>query len=236
MLRIALCEDAPYFAAKLTALLQDYLDQRGLQAQLRHYADGESLLREGRQADLFLLDIKLPGADGMTAAARLRADGITAPLLFLTAYPQYVFRAFDLDAVHYLLKPVTPETLFPVLDKALDRLTDVRRPALWVRRRGRQVRLSYRDILYCEALDHQVTLHTLTGAYPFGGSLDALEARLPDAFFRCHKSFLVNLEQVTAQAPGCVTVLGGGSVPVSRRRQRALAQRLLKTFSEGGPV
>ena len=155
MLRIALCEDAPYFAAKLTALVQDYLDQRGLQAQLRHYADGESLLREGRQADLFLLDIKLPGADGMTAAAQLRTDGITAPLLFLTAYPQYVFRAFDLDAVHYLLKPVTPETLFPVLDKALDRLTAVQRPALWVRRRGRKMRLSYRDILYCEALDRK---------------------------------------------------------------------------------
>jgi len=67
------------------------------------------------------------------------------------------------------------------------------------------------------------------------GITRSLEALLPETFFRCHKSFLVNLEQVTAQAPGCVTVLGDSSVPVSRRRQRALAQRLLQTFPEGGP-
>lgn len=236
MLRIALCEDAPYFAAKLTALLQDYLARHSLQAQLRHYPDGETLLREARTADLFLLDIRLPGADGMTIAAQLRAAGTTAPLLFLTAYPQYVFRAFDLDAVHYLLKPITPEALFSALDKALDRIPEAQRPALWVRQQGRQVRLPYRDILYCEALDHRVTLHTLTGAYPFGDSLETLEARLPDSFFRCHKSFLINLEQITALSPGGATVLGGTSVPVSRRRQRSLRQRLLAAFPEGGRV
>ncbi len=236
MLHIAICEDEPHTAARLETLLTDYLRQRSLEAQIQRYPHGEALWAARTTVDLLLMDIKLPGQDGMEVVAQLRAAGLDCPVLFLTAYPQYVFRAFDLDAVHYLLKPVEAVSLYPALDKALQRLLQTSQPALWLSQGSGGVKLLCKDILYCEALGHQVTVHTLGSTYPYPGTLDALQATLPANFFRCHKSYLVNLHAVTGKSPGVAHVVGGSKVLVARRRQRAFGEKLLESCRGGDGV
>lgn len=231
MLHFAICEDEPHTASQLKHLLTAYLSQRALEAQVQLYPHGEALWDARTTVDLILMDIKLPGQDGMALVTQLRALGLDCPVLFITAYPQYVFRAFDLDAVHYLLKPVEADALYPAVDKALRRILAPEQPALWLPQ-GRK--LLCKDILYCEAMGHQVTLHTLDSTYPYPGTLDALAAALPASFFRCHKSYLVNLHAVIGREPGAAQVVGGGKVLVARRRQRVFGEKLLDACREGG--
>ena len=236
MLHIAICEDEPYMASKLEQLLAAYLDQRALEAQIQCYPHGEALWAARTTVDLLLMDIKLPGQEGTEVVTGLRSLGLDCPVVFITAYPQYVFQAFDLDAVHYLLKPVEADRLFPALDKAFQRLLQAGCPALWLPQGAGGHKLLCKDILYGEALGHQVTIHTLEGIYPYPGTLDALQAALPAHFFRCHKSYLVNLHAVTGKEAGVAHVVGGGKVLLPRRRQRALGEKLLESCQGGDRI
>ena len=155
-------------------------------------------------------------------------------MIFITAYPRYAVQAFALDAVHYLLKPVDRDKLFPALDRAMGQRAQRRGRALLLPGDGGMTRVFEGDILCCEALNHQITVHTLTGRFSFWGALDALEPALGPNFFRCHRSYLVNLNHVAELRPGYGVVTGGGRVLIARRKQRDFARRLLDACQGGG--
>lgn len=233
MITVSICEDELCFASRLRALLDEYGRLNGVSFSVLSFSSGEQLLASRQLADLILLDIKLPGCDGMDVARRLRALGSGCQVVFITAYPAFVFRAFDVDALHFIVKPVTAETLFPVLDKAVRRIASDSGKTLPVSNGIRAVRIPLRDILFCDALNHRITVHTQADAFSFSGTLDAVQDQLDDRFFRCHRSFLVNLDHIAAVQPGSAVVTGGGEVPVARRKQRELAGRLLGTCRKG---
>ena len=234
MVTFAICEDEPYFSAKLESLLAEYGCRRKFKPLVRRFTGGEALLHSGREFDIILMDIRLPGADGLEIVQRLRECGSGSQLIFITAYPEYVFRAFDVDAVHYLVKPVSADRLFAALDKAVIRAKAARETAyLVVNAAGGSRKIAFRELLYCEAMDHQITIHTLTGEVRFFGTLDSIQEQLDSRFYRCHRSFLVNMEFVTALEPGSAVLEGGGKALVSRRKQQAFAHRLLEICRKG---
>ena len=230
MITIAICEDEVYFAEKLQDLVTGYLKARKLEADFAVFSSGEALLQSGRAWDLVLMDIKLPGCNGMETAAQLKAQTAWGQVIFLTAYPQYVFQAFDLEAVHYLLKPIQPDRLYAALDRAVVRLRQTNRRALLLSVQGGVVSVPIGEILYCEAMGHQVTVHTFSDTYRFPGTLEALHQRLDEDFFRCHKSYLVNLRAITKKEAGAVTMANGDKVWIARRKQRELTRRLLEVL------
>lgn len=231
-----ICEDEAYFASRLSDMVSDYIGQRELEGRVAVFGSGEELLRSGTRSDITLMDIRLPGRDGMKTAEKIRAEGACGQLIFVTAYPEYALGAFDLDAVNYLLKPVKREKLHAALDRALERASRESRNSLLLSHGDRSVRIFAPDILYCEAFGHRVTVHTLSGEYGFPGTLETLEGELGGGFFRCHKSCLVNLEHVTGLGRGFAGLLGGARVSVSRRRQAELARRLLALCRGGDGV
>lgn len=83
------------------------------------------------------------------------------------------------------------------------------------------------DILYCEVFDHRVYIHTVCGDLEYSGTLDTLEGRVDERFFRCHRSFLVNMCHVVRQEKGFVFLTGGYKILVSRRKQKKFLQNLL---------
>ena len=228
MITAAICEDETYFAAKLQRLAAGYFETRKLEADLVVFSSGETLLQSGRAWDLVLMDIKLPGRDGMDTAAQLKAQANGSQIIFLTAYPQYVFHAFDLEAVHYLLKPVQPDRLYAALDRAVTRIWREDRQALLLSAQDSTIQVPVKEILYCEAMGHQITVHTFFKRCRFSGTLEDLHRRLDGDFFRCHKSYLVNLRAVTGREAGAVTVANGDKVLIARRKQRELTRRLLE--------
>lgn len=224
MFLIAICEDETYLLEELRKKAEAYLKTRHYPAQIRTFTSGEDLLKEQRPFDLILLDLVLPGINGLETAKRLSSK---SRIIFITSYREYAVDAFEVEAVHYLLKPVTDERLYQAMDRALNRSKQEDDRTLALIKSGSTHILPIRDILYCEVFDHRVCIHTAQGNYEYSGTLDMLEGKLDGRFFRCHRSYLINMSHVVGQEKGTALVSNGNRVLISRRKQAEFMQRLL---------
>ena len=154
MLSIAICEDENYFSEHIRKLLDRYLEEKNMEASVESYISGEELLGANKSQDIILMDIELPGLNGMDIIGRLRENGCVCQVIFITAYEKYVFQAFDVDAVHYLLKPVEEERFFSAMEKAVGRAALCSDRAILLMNQDLNTKIFIRDILYCEVFDH----------------------------------------------------------------------------------
>lgn len=226
---IVICEDEMYFATHLKDMVSQYLQQKGVNATILLYANGEDFLCSGIYADIVLMDIKLPGKNGMDIMKRLRDVGCLSQVIFITAYQEYVFQAFDLDAIHYLEKPLNQQKFFSAMDKAWKRAVSDNTKTITLTNRTSISKVRIKDIVYCEVFNHQVVIHTLAEQYNYFGTLDSLEKELDNHFFRCHRSYIVNLDYIVDKKPGIAVLVGGNQVLISRRKQQEFTMRLLKS-------
>ena len=227
MLLIAICDDEAYFAEKLKKMTSKYLKEKNLAGQILLFSTGEELRYSGLSPDILLMDIRLPGKNGMEITEHLHSSNRKGQVIFVTSYEDYALNAFDLDAVHYLLKPVRTKKLFMALDKAVKRTNSVQEKALLLPRDGIILRIPMSEILYCEVFDHRIIIHTLDESFRLFDTLDALEQRLDARFFRCHRSYLVNMDAVINKSDGYALVTGGHQVLIARRKQQEFTRRLL---------
>ena len=150
------------------------------------------------ECDVVLLDIRMPGRDGMQLAAELNRREPPPAVVFVTAHADHALEAFDLHAVDYLTKPVRRERLQAALERAAMRLAQQRAasapaadPVLVVNEMGRIVRVPVRDVLYLKAELKYVTLRTAERSYVLDDALSGLEQRLGSRFLRVHRNALV---------------------------------------------
>ena len=163
----------------------------------------------GNHADLVLLDINMPGLDGLQLAERLRASPHPPKIVFVTAHATHALKAFEIDAVDYLTKPVRRARLQEALVRVEQRLerappavpakkaSPTEQPVLVVSDRGRVQRVPVAEILYLKAELKYVTLRTPAHAYVLDDSLSDLEQRLGDVMLRIHRNALVARTAVT---------------------------------------
>ncbi len=203
MLTIAICEDQPEDMSYLRRLLA----QSEISCTVSSYTSAEALLEDlenhSKQFDIYFLDIYLPDQTGIDLAQRLRRENDAAILIFLSASDSFYREAFDLYAFHYFLKPIQLPELQSVLQRAarlLDKQTDSFLPICF---RGQNIRLRQADISYIASANHRLHFHMRGGRqYTIYRKLDDIETMLsPSLFVRCHKSFIVNLNQVTRLTP-----------------------------------
>lgn len=118
-MRLAICDDEARELERLCALLQEYEISRGAELSVCSFQSAVDLLNgmKGGEYDLLLLDVLMPGFGGIQAARELRELDKSVRILFLTASPEYAVESYAVGAYHYLLKPATAKTLFPLLDK-----------------------------------------------------------------------------------------------------------------------
>lgn len=190
-MRVLIIDDEPLARMRLAALLGEC---DGVEV-VGHVDDGETALGAlaELQPDLLLLDINMPGIDGVALAQRLA--GRTRPqIIFCTAYEAHALKAFDLGAVDYLLKPVRLERLSDALQRARRRLADApREPAAYLhgRLRGEQVRIALDEVTCLLADEKYVVVHHRHGELLIEESLRQLEDTYPDQLIRLHRNCLV---------------------------------------------
>ena len=198
---------------------------------------GEEALRlaPALAPDVLFLDVQMPELSGLDVAASL-PDPAPA-LVFVTAHNQYAVGAFDAAALDYLLKPVAPERLARCVERLLQRSTSAKlqaRPVpgqLLIPDRGRTHVVAVAEILWLQAADNYVIVHTANRSPLLRRTLAALLADLGADFIRCHRGAAVALAQVQAlhvAGKGDATVLlrGGAQVPCSRQHRAELCARL----------
>lgn len=233
MLSIAVCEDERYFSERIITLLNHYLKEKKMEASIESCASGEELLAAKPNYDIILMDIVLPGLNGIETMGRLRERGYRGQVIFITAYKRYVFQAFDVDAVHYILKPVEKEKFFSAMEKAIKRGEFDNGRSLFLVKDNLNTRVFVKDILYCEVHDHSISVETIYGQFFCAGTLGALEEQLGGDFFRCHRSYIVNMSYVMDRNGQVATMAGGKTVYVSRRKSQEFERRLLEAGRKG---
>lgn len=230
MFRFAVCDDEPYMLEETSTRLAACLEETGRSdCTLSRFSGGQALLDSGEAFDLVFLDVRMDAPDGLETAKALRRRGDEGLLVFLTVLRERVFDAFEVQAFDYLVKPVDSTRLRRTLARALEAL-DRRRPGSLVIQRGSAYEVVPLDeIAYFEVLGRKVYLHRTGGAVlDYYDKLETLDRRLGGGFFRCHRSYLVNLDHVRGLSRGQAALSGGGSVPVSRLRERDLTRALLR--------
>jgi len=167
----------------------------------------------------------LPGISGIEVAKQLYRK---SRIIFITFYEKYALDTFEVDAVHYLIKPVSDERLYLALDRAIGRLEQIDHKMLTLVKAGKTRIIDIHDILYCEVFNNQVIIHTMQDAYDYPGSLDMLENELDGGFFRCHRSYIINMDYFYQYQNNIITLQNGQTVPVSRLRQKELLDAILQ--------
>lgn len=229
MLSLMICEDEPAQTAFLAELAQRWADRRQLPVQILSYPSAESFLfsySEDPAGDILLLDIQLDGMDGVSLAKKIREGNQRIQIIFITGLPDFMGEGYEVDALHYLLKPVREEKLFQVLDRAADRLQQAPRTVL-LPINGRPVRIFTSDILYAEAFSHTLTLHLKNGEEALRMRLSDLEEVLGQGFYRCHRSYIVSLEHIRQVLRSSVVLDDGRQVPLSRGAYDGMVQAFL---------
>ena len=175
----------------------------------------------GDVQDILLLDVEMPGMSGIDLAKRLRGAGCRAEIIFITSHFECMAEGYEVDALHYLVKPVPAEKLRAVLDRAAARLA-VEPPSVVIACEKGNVKLYESELLYAESFLHDLVLHTTGPDYRIRESISAFAGRLSADFFRTHRSYLVNLKAVVRIGRTSVLLRGGAEVPLARGKYDAI--------------
>ena len=123
--RVAVCDDSSEDARYVAGMVQAWASSRDAALQVERFPSAEAFLfhyAEDQSYDMLLLDIEMPGMDGVAMARQVRRDNEAVQIVFVTGYSDYIAQGYDVAALHYLMKPVDREKLFAVLDRAAVKL------------------------------------------------------------------------------------------------------------------
>lgn len=243
-MRIALCDDESGQLAQIGALLADY-EKLHPQLAIRTapFFCGAALLeqvRVGGGFDLYLLDVLMPGENGIQVGAKLRELDRGGMIFYLTTSPDYAVDSYRVKASQYLLKPLERDALFAALDEAAESWTRQKQTFVTVKTRDGLQRLPARSIVYGELVGQRVQYHLADGSVIEGMSLrrsfrDAVAPLLEqECFVLCSASFFVNLFFVERIERDGARLAGGGMVPLTRPLRSQVTDRWLDYHLKGG--
>lgn len=223
MITLGICDDEPKMRKTLKATLETKLQLLGEQYQILEYDSGETLLAGCRTdgLDILFLDIEMNGVNGMETARALRRMEADTILIFVTAYPDYVFQGYEVHAFHYILKPYKEQKILEVLEQALSQIKNMEEQFYTVEQKSGILRVPLKSIIAFCSDRRKISILTEDEKLEFYGKLNDVEAGLPDYFIRIHNRYLANLNYITALDPdGCICK--GRLLPVSRTYRRQL--------------
>ena len=233
MLHAAVVEDEEIFAHQLMEMLERYQKERGIRIGVTRFTDGDEIVEQyPKDLDLILMDIQMRFMDGMTAAEKIRLVDQNVVIMFITNRTDYAIRGYQVNAVDYVLKPISYPAFSQKMDRALERVGRHEGILLTLSTGNGVMKVDSGEIFYIESQGHTLVYHTKRGVFKVRGRIqDAEEALRGKSFFRSNKGYLVNLEYVSGVEDGC-SVIGEERLPVSRARKSEFMQALVNYVGE----
>ncbi len=231
-MRIAVCDDEK--------LIRDTIAERIKKLypfyEILKYKNGEKLLEDTIESDIVFLDIQMDGMDGIETAKCLRKRNKKIILIFLTAWEEYVFQAFDVEAFHYLIKPLRKEKFYQVLEAAINKVEEIQ-GAMQKKREEKSIlvkvgtssqKIYLDEIIYAEIYNRKVTLYTITKNIEFYAKMSNLEQELGEDFVRPHRSYLVHLRYVSKYCATDITLENGTVILLAKQKYKEFVKRYMK--------
>lgn len=235
MLSIAVCDDEILDCCNIAGAVKKVLESAGVACIVRQFYSGQEILKAIEGYDIIFLDILMDGLDGMETARRLRERAFDKMIVFISSSRDFVFKAYDVEAFHYLVKPVDLYKLKNVLKRAVEKLEPHKEEFILISKERLRKKFLLENIVYFEIKERIVFVHCKDGVFDFYGKMGVLERDLRDkGFCRCHKSFLVNLEHVDSYDRQEVLLDNGERVGIAKRRYSEFCNEMLAFMKQRG--
>ena len=228
-MRIAVCDDDERERACFLEMITEYQLSRGVNFDCLFFHNGTELLCSGKggEYDLILLDVLMPGVNGIQTAQELRERDQNVKIVFVSSSPEFAVESYHFGAYYYLLKPVDAASFFQLLDRIRSELRLQTEQGFVLKKREGVVGISFRKLEYVEVINKTVTFHLADGMiYEAAAALADFEETLlsrPE-FIKVHRSYIVSLAYVQTIGDNCVKMLNGYKIPLSRQRRNQVRE------------
>lgn len=236
-MRIAICDDDEQELSRLSELMAEYRVSRRRNLDCFFFQNGTDFLCsvKGGEYDLIMLDVLMPGVNGIQAARELRERDKNVKLIFLSSSPEFAIESYSVGAYHYLLKPADANLLFPLLDKIAGELSRHEGQGFILKSREGIVHVSFTALEYVEVINKTVFFHMADGILrEVTATLADFEEKLlarPE-FLKTHRSYLVNLSYVQTIGTNSIVTKTGHSIPLSRQRRSQVQDAYMHFLQE----
>ncbi len=228
-LKIAICDDSVPDAMFAEEKLKEWGSSRGIAVLPQIFSTAESFLfhyAEDKTWDILLLDIEMGEMDGVTMAKTIRKANETVQIIFISGYSDYIAEGYEVAALHYLMKPVSQDKLFAVLDRALEKIRQNER-CLNLEISGEMVRIPLFEIRYLDVRLNYVTIHARED-YTVRRTLTEFEQELDHRFTRVGRSMILNLKTVRKVTKTEVYLFDGTVLPLPRGAYEPLNRAIIQ--------
>ena len=239
-MKIAVCDDDRTTREQITSLIKEHEPD----AEVITFEAGENMINSQDSFEISFLDVEMEEVSGIDVAKHMRDDQEKrgkdkSIIIFVTGYREYMEDAFDVNAFHYLLKPIDEKKFYTVFNRALKEVsmkTKQERFSVIIKNNGMQKKVLVRDIYYIESSNKKVVFHTKDGKIDTYGKMEDWESELGDSFYRCHRGYLVNLEKITAYSVDTIDIINGDSLILAQKKYADFIKAYMRYAKDGGIV
>lgn len=240
MIRIGICDDSSAFLQQ-TKFMIDHWDNPPQKITTEVFEDGDSLIAAHTKIpfDIILLDIIMPMLNGMETARELRQADKNVKIVFLSSSPEFAVESYAVKASNYLLKPFDASRLFTCLDELISEIQSTSK-RLIIKGLDATYKIPFSDIEYIESQNKHIIFYTTENKmivsteslYTFEDTL-----LLEDGFFKCHRSYIINIHHIDSYSRTEVLMCSGRSIPIARSHQKTFEDTYFHTiFQKAGDI
>lgn len=220
MIKVAFCDDDSVMVNEISKLFAKYCAENDQKITYMVFNSPLELLAEiekGTHFDILLLDVIMPGQNGMNVAREIRQHDRTAKIIFLTSSAEFAVESYEVDAFYYCLKPIGEEVFRRLMDSAVSECEKEKQGSLILRCKSGITRIVLEKLIYCEVIGRTLVFHLEGGAcLESNGCLDELSEELAQygSFLRTHRSFLINMEYIRSISYKAVVLDNQEQIPI----------------------
>ena len=228
-MKIALVEDNELHRSQISDEIRKYFEEVGEVCELRVFDNGSDMLDHFEAVggyDLLLLDIQLPGMDGVSVARQVRLRDEKVLIVFITSMTSYAVQGYSVHALDYILKPINRISFRRTLDHARDTFRQRKEHFIMVTTGEGLIKLDISQIHYIETEKHAIRIYYINGSFHVNDTMKSIEEKLKGApFCRCNNCYLVNLAHVEKVKKDYV-IVAGHELAFSRLRYKSFMEAL----------
>jgi len=213
-IKVCVIENEKHFMNQLIEVLKKWEFDSSCQLVLSLFDSGGQFWNEKHiDYDIIFLDIQLGDSNGVAIAQKLRQRQYKKEIVFLTAFKEYVFEGYNVQAMHYLLKPIAYEPVKRCMDIILKNASDT---DYIYRYKGNISRIPFNEIIYFTSCNHQIEIATVKESLRQAETFRKILTGLPEQFHQCHRTTTVNLNHVSKIFGHNIYLSNGCILPISQ--------------------
>lgn len=230
-MKIAICDDNLNIVDEVKNLLDEYALSKNLSLDISTFNDGQAVLESDERFNIAILDVEMPGCNGIELGKILREKNRHIVLMYITSHKKYLDEALNLNAARFFEKPIDSKRFYDGLDNALKRI-DNTTIKFFLKEANASVRINANDIIYVEIepIGHRKTkIVTEEKTYISSNKIVFWEEHLISSLFvKTHKSYIINMEYITKYENNTLQLDGKYNIPISRNYQSSVHKAFIR--------